>query len=123
MPLRLLRDRNRSFAYLIITVAGAVVFGLLYFITFYLQGVLGYSALRAGVALLPGTLVVVVATQASALLMARVGPKRLVLFGTLVADRRLVVAVDDRPVGVVSDHAAAGHDASAGSDSARCWCR
>jgi EmrB/QacA subfamily drug resistance transporter len=84
LPLQILRDRNRSGAYLVILVVGASLFGILYFITFCLQGMLDYSALKAGFAFLPAAAVLAVSTQLSAQLMPKFGPKPLVLFGTVL---------------------------------------
>jgi EmrB/QacA subfamily drug resistance transporter len=53
LPLRLLRDRNRGGALLANGVNNLSTFGLLLILTYQLQTVLGYSALRAGLALLP----------------------------------------------------------------------
>ena len=53
LPLRLLRDRNRGGALLANGVNNLSTFGLLLILTYQLQTVLAYSALRAGLALLP----------------------------------------------------------------------
>ena len=53
MPLRIFANRSRSGSYLVMLIIGAAMFGMFYFLTFFVQGVLGYSALKAGVAFLP----------------------------------------------------------------------
>ena len=53
MPLRILANRSRSGAYLIMLVLATAMFGLFFFLTIFVQDVLGYSALKAGVAFLP----------------------------------------------------------------------
>ncbi|WP_282797379.1 MFS transporter [Streptomyces sp. CC224B] len=55
LPLRVVTDRNRGGAYLSLATAVVGMFGLLLFMTFYLQTVLGYSPLLTGVAFLPMT--------------------------------------------------------------------
>jgi Na+/melibiose symporter-like transporter len=53
LPLRVLRDRNRGGALLANMVNNLSTFGMLLILTYQLQTVLGYSALRTGLALLP----------------------------------------------------------------------
>ncbi|MBO2451268.1 MFS transporter [Actinomadura barringtoniae] len=53
VPLRLFRDRDRSGAYLAMPLYVSGMFGAFFFLTQYLQEVLGYGPLRAGVAFLP----------------------------------------------------------------------
>jgi predicted MFS family arabinose efflux permease len=53
LPMRVLADRNRSGAYLIMLCIGTGLFGLFFFLTLFIQNVLGYSAIRSGIAYLP----------------------------------------------------------------------
>ena len=46
MPMRIFENRNRSGAYLVMFVVGAAMFGMFYFITFFVQGVRDFSALQ-----------------------------------------------------------------------------
>ncbi|WKK23964.1 MFS transporter [Streptomyces olivoreticuli] len=85
VPLHLFHDRNRSSAYAIMLAIGAVMFAMFFFTTQYEQNVLGYSPLRAGVAFLPLTVVlVVVATVVSRVLGDRTGIRLAVTTGPLV---------------------------------------
>jgi EmrB/QacA subfamily drug resistance transporter len=52
-PLRLFRSRERSGAYAARVLLVGGMFGMFFFVTQYLQGVLGFSALQAGLAFLP----------------------------------------------------------------------
>jgi predicted MFS family arabinose efflux permease len=52
-PLRLFASRQRSGAYLARVLLVGGMFGMFFFVTQYLQGVLGFSALQAGMAFLP----------------------------------------------------------------------
>jgi EmrB/QacA subfamily drug resistance transporter len=90
LTLRLFRSVNRSSAYLVILTVAAAFFGMFYFITFFLQGVLGYSALEAGLALVPAAALLAIATQASASLLPNSGPRPLVLGGAAVLGGALV---------------------------------
>ena len=46
-------DRNRGGAYLAIGIAGAGMFGVFLFLTYYLQQTLGFSPIQTGLAFLP----------------------------------------------------------------------
>lgn len=60
IPLAVLADPGRRAALAMIFTVGAVIVGYVYFITLYMQQVLRFSALRAGLGLLPATLTVMV---------------------------------------------------------------
>src|SRR5262249_22561181 len=60
----------------------AAMFGTWYFETLFMQQVLGYTPLAAGLAFLPQTILIAVASQVAARLVTRVGPRRLLLAGT-----------------------------------------
>src|SRR5579883_3675129 len=55
MPLRLFANRNRASAYLNILLFFATMFGVFFFLTQFLQDVLGFSPIIAGLAFLPMT--------------------------------------------------------------------
>lgn len=59
MPLAILADRNRSSSYALMLCIAAAMFAMFYFLTLFLQGVLGYSPLKAGLAFLPTSVVIV----------------------------------------------------------------
>ncbi len=86
LPLRIVLDRNRGGSYLTVLLAVGGLFGAFLFITYYLQVVLGYSPLEAGLAFLP----IAVASQLGSWLIARrlmprVPPRVLIAPGLLVA--------------------------------------
>ena len=86
LPLRILADRNRSGAYLAIFIAGVGVFGAFLFLTYYLQGSLGYSAVMTGVAFLPMVAALMLSsTIASSVLASRIGPRWLIAPGMALA--------------------------------------
>jgi predicted MFS family arabinose efflux permease len=53
LPLRIVADRNRGGSYLAVLLTIAGMFGAFLFLTYYMQVVLGYSPLQAGLAFLP----------------------------------------------------------------------
>ena len=81
MPLRIFNNRSRAASYLIMLIIGAAMFGMFYFMTFFIQGVMGFSALKTGVAYLPFTAVFIVGSGIATGLLPRVGPKPLVTIG------------------------------------------
>jgi EmrB/QacA subfamily drug resistance transporter len=91
LPPRVVLDRNRGGAYLAVLIAGAGMFSIFLFLTYYLQQSLGYSPVITGVAFLPMiAMVVVSANLSNVVLMPRLGPKPLVTIGMLLAAAALV---------------------------------
>ena len=83
MPLRIFSNTSRSGAYLVMLVVGAALFGQFFFVTFFVQQVRGFSALETGFAFLPVAIVIGITSQVASRLLARVGPKRLIVAGTM----------------------------------------
>lgn len=82
LPLGIVLDRNRGAAFLSVTIAGAGMFGIFLFVTYYLQLTLGYSPIQTGLSFLPMIGTLVLASQLSTnLLVPRLGPKILVPAG------------------------------------------
>ena len=82
LPLHIVADRGRGGAYLSIPLAGAGVFAVFLFLTYYLQQNLGFSPLKSGLAFLPMTVVLVVtSTTVQTRLLQRTGVKPLVAAG------------------------------------------
>ncbi|MDQ2748806.1 MAG: MFS transporter [Actinomycetota bacterium] len=65
-PLRLFADRNRSTSYVARLLLVAGMMGMFFFLTQFLQEVLGYSALKTGFAFLPLTAMLFIASMVSA---------------------------------------------------------
>jgi EmrB/QacA subfamily drug resistance transporter len=84
LPLRILANRNRSGAYLVMLCVGTAMFGMFFFLTIFVQDVWGYSALRTGLAYLPIMGTVMVMAVVSAQLVPRIGARPLLLAGSLV---------------------------------------
>jgi EmrB/QacA subfamily drug resistance transporter len=82
VPIRVLRSRDRSGAYLISLCIGTALFGMFFFLTLFVQNVLGYSPLRTGVAYLPMVAMILVATAASSQLVSRIGARPLMIAGS-----------------------------------------
>ncbi|NUQ99669.1 MAG: MFS transporter [Streptomyces sp.] len=92
LPLRVVTERNRGGVYLSLGLAVIAMFGLFLFLTFYLQIVMGYSALKSGFAFLPMVAGMIVgSTQIGTRLMLRVRPRYLMAPGFLVAALGMVI--------------------------------
>src|SRR6266702_4596405 len=85
LPVRLLADRDRTGANLIMLCVGTAIFGMFFFLTVFMQAVWGYSALKTGVAYLPLTAAILVASGAAAQLVPRIGARPLLLAGSPAA--------------------------------------
>ncbi len=85
LPLSIVLDRNRGAAYSSVLIAGAAMFGIFLFVTYYLQATLGYSPIQTGLSFLPMIGMLVVAAQIGTnFLVPRLGPKVLVPAGMIV---------------------------------------
>ncbi|MFJ2577964.1 MFS transporter [Kitasatospora aureofaciens] len=83
-PLHLLRNRNRSGAYGLMLCVAAAMFSIFFFITLFVQNILGFSPLRAGFAFLPISVAIVTAAQIAARNQVRFGPKPFLVTGSLL---------------------------------------
>ncbi len=81
MPLRIFASRQLSAANLAVLAVGAASFGMWFFVSLYLQQVLGYSAIRAGLAFLPMTICIVIGSTLASRLVQRIGVKPILTVG------------------------------------------
>src|SRR5918999_785276 len=65
-PLHMFADRNRAGSYAIMLSLAAAMFGMFFFLTLFVQDVLGYSPLRAGLSFLPVTAGIIISSQFAA---------------------------------------------------------
>jgi EmrB/QacA subfamily drug resistance transporter len=84
LPLGLFKIRSLSAANAAVFLVASSMFATWFFMTLYLQNVLGYDALKAGLAFLPSGFAVIAGTQISARLIERVGVHFLVFVGPLI---------------------------------------
>jgi EmrB/QacA subfamily drug resistance transporter len=83
-PLRLFASRERVGAYAARLLMVGAMFGMFFYLTQFLQGAEGYSALKAGLAFLPVTLTIFAMVKVVPRLLSRIGPE-LTLVGGLVS--------------------------------------
>ena len=90
-PLRLFADRQRSAVTVARLLLVAGMMGMFFFLTQFLQDVLGYSPLATGVAFLPLTLMLFVMSRVSATLMPRLGMRTLMVGGLTLSTAGLLI--------------------------------
>jgi len=81
MPLTIFRNRNVASADAVALLVGASLFSMFFFISLYLQQVLHYDALKAGLSYLPLALAIIFSAGAASQLVTRVGPKPVLATG------------------------------------------
>jgi EmrB/QacA subfamily drug resistance transporter len=81
MPFRIFRLRTLTGANAVGLLVGGSLFSMFFFITLYMQQVLGYSAIKAGLSYLPLALMIIVASGIASQLVTRVGFKPVLIAG------------------------------------------
>jgi predicted MFS family arabinose efflux permease len=85
LPPRVVLNRTRGGSNLAMLFASVGIFGVFLFLSYYLQGTLGYSPVKSGIAFLPMVAALAVMAQvANQFLLPRFGPKPVVPIGLLV---------------------------------------
>jgi EmrB/QacA subfamily drug resistance transporter len=84
VPLNLFFDRNRLATFAAIFMAGGVMFTLTVLIGLYVQDIMGYSALRAGIGFIPFAIAVGIGLGASSQLVSLFPPRVVVIGGGLL---------------------------------------
>ncbi|AWB87808.1 MFS transporter [Mycetocola zhujimingii] len=90
LPLRVIANRVRGGSLLLQMVSGSVMIGMMLYLTFHLQIVLGFSPLLAGLASLPMTIVISIVAPIATMLLPRIGPKVLMVVGPLISAAGMV---------------------------------
>ncbi|HEX3815317.1 MAG TPA: MFS transporter [Mycobacteriales bacterium] len=85
VPLRLFANRDRTFTYAIMFAFMGGMMGMFFFLTQFVQNVLGYSPIKAGVAFLPIALIIGVSAQISSRFLLKTGPKLFMVLGALMS--------------------------------------
>ncbi|GAA5154223.1 MFS transporter [Nocardioides marinquilinus] len=106
LPLRILQNRTRATSFLAMMLAPAAMFAMFYFLSLFIQQLMGYSPLHAGFAFLPFSVGIVIGAGLASSLVSRVDSRYLAGFGTLAAALSLFmfsrIDIDDSPGAVVS---------------------
>jgi len=81
MPLRIFASRALRGANLVVFCLGGAAFAMWYFVSLYLQQVLGYTPIEAGVAFLPMPVAIAICSRIASQMTGRVGPGRVLVLG------------------------------------------
>ena len=83
LPMRVIRNTNRAGAYISALMVGAGMFAMFLFLGIFMQTILGYSPVKAGIAFLPFSLGIILSAGIAARLLPQLGPRPLMIPGLL----------------------------------------
>ncbi|HVW45596.1 MAG TPA: MFS transporter [Solirubrobacterales bacterium] len=75
LPMRLFRDRSLSIGTATVMIGFLGMYGVLFFMTLYLQNVHGYSPVQAGLKIVPLSVAMMVGSPVGGMLTGRIGPR------------------------------------------------
>jgi EmrB/QacA subfamily drug resistance transporter len=84
MPFSIFRLRTLRGSNVVGLLIGMSLFSMFFFISLYVQGVLGYTPIKAGLAYLPLAIGIILSAGAASALVTRVGPKPVLIAGMLL---------------------------------------
>jgi EmrB/QacA subfamily drug resistance transporter len=90
LPLGFFRSLRFSTANLVMVALGFAMFGVIYFLTLFMQNVQGYSAVDTGIRSLPLTIMVVLVAPLAGRFSARFGPRPFVVGGMVLCALAIV---------------------------------
>jgi EmrB/QacA subfamily drug resistance transporter len=109
LPLHILRSRARADAYLSVLLASAGVFGVFFFLTYYMQLSLRFSPITTGLAFLPMTAVLVTSSvTVQTRVLPRTGAKPPVMTGMALGVIAMIILTRLTPGGAYATHVLPG---------------
>jgi EmrB/QacA subfamily drug resistance transporter len=109
LALHIVRNRARGGAYISVLLGSAGVFGVFFFLTYYMQLTLRFSPLTAGLAFLPMTgILVATSVTVQTSVLPRTGAKPLVMTGMTLAVIAMVLFTRLTPGGAYATHVLPG---------------
>ncbi len=84
-PLHMFADRNRAGTYGMMLSLAAAIFGMFFFLTLFVQNVLDFSPLEAGLAFLPVSAVIAIGAGLASQFLPKYGPKPFMVVGAVLA--------------------------------------
>jgi EmrB/QacA subfamily drug resistance transporter len=85
VPFALFRSRVVTGANVVMFLVGAAFFSMWYFLSLYMQNVLGFGPLKAGLGFVPMAIAIIIGAQVSSRLLPRFGARPLLGVGTVIA--------------------------------------
>jgi EmrB/QacA subfamily drug resistance transporter len=112
LPFRILLHRTRATAFATMFIVPAAMFAMFFFLSLYVQNIMGYSPIETGLAFLPFCFGMVFAATVSSKLMSLVDPRYIAGFGTILAGFSLFMfsqlSVDDSAANLIRTVATGG---------------
>jgi predicted MFS family arabinose efflux permease len=91
LPLELFRNGTYTGANLVTLLVALAMFGVFFFVSLYMQNILGYSAVQAGAAFLPMTILIILVAPLAGKTSDRIGSRGLMTAGMLLVATQLVL--------------------------------
>jgi predicted MFS family arabinose efflux permease len=91
LPLELFRSGTYTGANLVVLLVALAMFGVFFFVSLYLQNILGYSAVQTGAAFLPLTILIILVAPIAGRTSDRIGSRGLMTAGMILIAAQLVM--------------------------------
>jgi EmrB/QacA subfamily drug resistance transporter len=91
LELSLFRNKGFSGANAVMLLVGLAMFGIFFYVSLYVQQILGYSAIQAGASFLPWTLLIILLAPQAGRLSDRIGPRPFVTAGMVIIAGAMIV--------------------------------
>jgi EmrB/QacA subfamily drug resistance transporter len=91
LPLELFRNGTYTGANLVVLLVALAMFGVFFFVSLYMQNILGYSAVQTGAAFLPMTILIILVAPIAGKTSDRLGSRGLMTAGMLLIALQLVL--------------------------------
>src|SRR5262249_3876184 len=91
LELGLFRNKGFSGANAVMLLIGLAMFGVFFYVSIYVQRVIGFSPIEAGASFLPWTVLIILLAPLTGRLSDRIGPRPFVVGGMLVVTGSLLV--------------------------------
>ncbi len=117
LPMRIFANRTRATSFVAMMLAPAAMFAMFFYLSLFIQQIMGFTPLETGFAFLPFSFGIVIGAGLSSNLVSRIPPRFLSGTGTLLAAIALFmfsrISVDDSPSAILG---ALGSQGQVGSD-------
>lgn len=112
LPFRIFASRNRAVAFAVMMIVPAAMFAMFFFLSLFIQLVVGYSPLHTGFAFLPFSIAMIISATTASKLVSHVDPRYLSGIGTLLSATALFgfsrLDVPQSPTGILEAFATGG---------------
>lgn len=113
LPLRILTNKTRATAFVSMMIVPAAMFAMFYFLSQFVQNVMGYSPLHTGVAFLPFSVGIVFGATVASKVSSKLDPRFVAGTGTALAGVALFmfsrITIDESPAGILEAATTGGH--------------